>query len=81
MLRIVDDQLGNLSIQNDEDFATIGGRPGGAACPSTMPQHLPARLPQCCSFSGGHMGPMACHIKSQDKIFDICHPHADGELQ
>ena len=79
MLRIVYDQLGNLSIQTDEDFVTIGGRLRGAACPFTMPQHLPARLPQCCSFSGGHMGLMACHIKSQDKIFDIHHPHEDGE--
>ena len=79
MLQIVDDQLVNLLIQTDEDFATIGGRLRGAACPFTMPQHLPARLHQCCSICGGHMELMACHIKSQDKIFDIHHPHEDGE--
>ena len=57
-------QIRNLSNQNDENLAIFGGRRGGTALASSMPQQcLPPSIPHRNYISGCPVGLMACRIK------------------
>ena len=57
-------QIRNLSNRNDENLAAFGGRRGGSAFASTLPQQcLPPRIPLSIAIIGVHMGLVVCCIK------------------